>query len=37
MAIQMTKTQLNKLAKLAEGGEATIYSYDKGTVLKIFS
>jgi DNA-binding helix-hairpin-helix protein with protein kinase domain len=36
MAIQMTKAQLNKLAKLAEGGEATIYSYDKGTVLKIF-
>ncbi|MBQ3325853.1 hypothetical protein IJG79_01735 [Candidatus Saccharibacteria bacterium] len=36
MAIQIRKAQLNKLIKLAEGGEATIYSYDKNTVLKIF-
>ncbi len=32
----MTKAKLNKLVKLAEGGEATIYLYDKRTVLKIF-
>lgn len=36
MAIQINKTQLKKLNKLAEGGEATIYLYDKNTVLKIF-
>lgn len=36
MAINLTKTQLNKLPKLAEGGEAIIYAYDKNTVLKIF-
>ncbi len=36
MAIQITKSQLNKLKKLAEGGEAVIFAYDKNTVLKIF-
>ncbi len=36
MAIQTTKAQLKKLNKLAEGGEAIIYSYDHNTVLKIF-
>lgn len=36
MAIQITKAQLSRLVKLAEGGEATIYAYDKSTVLKIF-
>ena len=36
MAINLTKTQLNKLPKLAEGGEAIIYAYDNKTVLKIF-
>ena len=36
MAVRINKAQLNKLAKIAEGGEANIYSYTKDTVLKIF-
>ncbi|MBO7560683.1 hypothetical protein J6T21_01430, partial [Candidatus Saccharibacteria bacterium] len=36
MAISVTKASLKKLNKLAEGGEAIIYSYNNNTVLKIF-
>lgn len=36
MAIQVTKAQLKKMVKLGEGGEATIYYYSSGSVLKIF-
>ncbi len=36
MAIQVTNSQLKKMAKLGEGGEAAIYTYDSSSVLKIF-
>ena len=35
MAIQTTKAKLGR-NKLFEGGEAIIYAYDQGTVLKVF-
>jgi hypothetical protein len=36
MAINLTTTQLRNLRQMADGGEATIYSYRGGQVLKLF-